>query len=185
MLAVDPAMRGSVRAAQLHMLRRVLDNIYLWAGYAAAICMMAILLTTIGQVVSRYLGLNFRGLTNYAGYFMAGATFMALAHTLNNGTHIRIETFSRLLGRYQIYAETWALGCTTLIAGWFAYYSCNMVYWSYKYNDVSTGMDALPMWIPQMSMAVGAVLFALALADNFLQLLFTGKHGIRQSTEIL
>jgi TRAP-type C4-dicarboxylate transport system permease small subunit len=129
-------------------------------------------------------GINLRGLTEYAGYFMAAATFLALADTLNAGTHIRIETFSRLLGRYRFHAEVWALGCTSVITVWFAYYSCNMVYWSYVYDEVSTGLDALPLWIPQMTMALGTILFAVAMTDQFLQLLFTGKHSIKHTTEI-
>ena len=50
----------------------------------------------------------------------------------------------------------------TGIAAWFAYYSCSMVYWSYTLGDVSQGMDATPLWIPQLSMALGTVLFAIA-----------------------
>ena len=184
MIAVNPP-RGFPFPATLRVIRRGLDLIYLWSGYLAAACMLAILVLTMGQVVTRYAGINLRGLTSYAGYFMAASTFLALAHTLNSGTHIRIETFSALLGRYRRYAEVWALGGTAAIAGWFAYYSCSMVYWSWKLDDISTGLDATPLWLPQMSMAVGTVLFALALADNFVRVLFTGHHGIQKSSEIL
>lgn len=185
MTAVNPP-RGIARwGGALCAARRWLDRVYLWCGYLAAAAMLMILVLTIGQVVTRYAGINLRGLTNYAGYFMAASTFLGLAHALNNGTHIRIETFSNLLGRYKIYTETWALGCTAAIATWFAYYACNMVYWSWKLGDVSTGMDALPLWLPQASMAAGTVLFAVALGDNFLRLVFTGKHGIKPSAEIL
>ncbi len=184
MTAINPP-RGLPFAAALRAIRRGLDLIYLWSGYLAALCMLAILALTMAQVATRYAGINLRGLTSYAGYFMAASTFMALAHALNNGTHIRIETFSALLGRYRYYAEVWALGCTAAIGSWFAYYSCSMVYWSYKLDDISTGLDATPLWIPQSAMAAGTVLFALALTDNFLRLLFTGKHGIKPSSEIL
>lgn len=185
MIATTPMRGFSPWGLPLGMLRRMLDTIYLWSGYLAAACMTAILVLTIGQVVSRYAGFNVRGLTNYAGYVMAASTFLGLAHTLNSGTHIRIETFAALLGRYRPYAELWALGATAAIAAWFAYYSCNMVYWSFKLGDISTGLDATPLWIPQSAMALGTVLFAVAFADNFLQYAFTGRHGIKPSTEVL
>ena len=69
--------------------------------------------------------------------------------------------------------------------GWFAWHSCGMLWWSWKFNDISTGMDATPMWIPQLPMALGAVLLAVALADQFLQMVFTGRHSIQTSAEIL
>ena len=180
-----PSLRVSRSGAVLPAIRSGLDFIYLACGYLAAACMIAILLLTVSQMVFRALAINIRGLTDYAGYCMAAAAFLAFAHTLNNGSHIRIEVFTGLLGRYRVYAEGWALASSTAITGWFAYYSCTMVYWSYKLGDVSTGLDATPLWLPQVPMAIGSVLFTLALADHFLQLLFTGKHGIVPSTEIL
>ena len=147
--------------------------------------MLAILVLTLLQVVTRYLHVSVSGLSEYAGYVMAASTFLALAHALNSGTHIRIETFAKLLGRHRIWLDIWALGVTAVIAAWFAYYSCSMVWWSLKFNDVSTGLDATPLWIPQSAMALGSVMFAVALADNFVQLLFTGKHSIQKSTEVL
>ena len=34
-------------------------------------------------------------------------------------------------------------------------------------NDISTGNDATPLWLPQLGMAVGAVVFAIAAVDEF------------------
>jgi TRAP-type C4-dicarboxylate transport system permease small subunit len=39
-------------------------------------------------------------------------------------------------------------------------------------------MDATPLWIPQLSMAVGSVLLAVALADNLIRFVFTGSSGV-------
>jgi hypothetical protein len=39
---------------------------------------------------------------------------------------------------------------------------------SHAYNDISTGNDATPLWLPQLSMAVGALIFAIAALDEFL-----------------
>ena len=72
MTAVNPP-RGFTWPAVLRTVRRGLDTIYLWSGYVAAICMVAVLVLTVGQVATRYLGINLRGLTSYAGYFMAAS----------------------------------------------------------------------------------------------------------------
>lgn len=171
----DSLMRG---------LRRVIDALYLWSGYLAAACMMAILVVTMVQIVTRYAGFNIRGLSDYAGYFMAASAFLAFPLALNRGAHVRIELVLGVMGRFRHAGELAAFGLSTLIAAWFAYYSCKMVYVSYQYGDLSTGLDATPLWIPQMTMAAGAVLFAVAILDQFCQLVFTGAHSITQSSGI-
>ena len=180
------ALEGSAHSAKgrsmVRVARRVLDTAYLWAAYLAAASMVVILLLTLTQIVSRYLGISIRGLSDYAGYFMASAAFLAFAHALNQGAHVRIELMLGMLGRFRRTAETASLGLSALIGSWFAYYACNMAYLTYQYGDISTGLDATPLWTPQLSMAVGSVLFAVALGDNFLQRVFTGRDGIRTSS---
>lgn len=182
------AMAGERRAGGVTGFPRkicaLLDRIYLYAGYLAAASLCMIMILTMLQIVGRYAGYNIRGLTDYAGYFMAASAFLAFAHTLNKGAHIRIELFISLLGRGRKYAEWLCFVAATAIASWFAYYCCDMVYWSYTLGDMSQGQDATPLWIPQLSMAFGAVLLAMALADHTLRLLFLGDHGIAPSVDV-
>ena len=37
---------------------------------------------------------------------------------------------------------------------------------SYTLNDVSTASDATPLWIPQIPMAVGAIVLVIAFIDE-------------------
>lgn len=41
-----------------------------------------------------------------------------------------------------------------------------LVFESFEYQDVSGGYFAVPLWIPQMPMAAGLVLLAVALLDE-------------------
>lgn len=163
--------------------RAALDRIYLWAGYAAAACIFLILITTTVQMVTRYLSINVNGLSSYAGYLMAASTFLGLSHALMSGSHIRIETISKLIGAKRLYLNLFAFGAAAVIASWFARYACSMVYTTYLLNDMSTDLDATPLWIPQATMAIGTVLFAIAAIDNFLTLLLTGQYRILSSTQ--
>jgi TRAP-type C4-dicarboxylate transport system permease small subunit len=182
-ITAGPSVRDTTGAAMLSFVRRGLDLLYTTSAYLAAASMATIFGLTIAQMVCRVLALNVRGLSDYAGYFMAASAFLAFAHTLNHGSHIRIEIFASFLGRYRVYAEAWALACSAAIAGWFTWYAWSMVYWSFKLGDISTGMDATPLWIPQMAMATGSALFTLALIDNLVQLIWCGKHIIQTSSE--
>jgi len=163
------------------VLRRVLDAAYRWSAYLAAASMVTVLLLTMAQIVTRYAHITATGLSDYAGYFMAASAFLAFAHALNRGSHVRIELILGIAGRHRYVLELVSMGLGALIASWFAYYACKMVYWSYRFGDLSTGLDATPLWIPQLTMAFGAVLFAVAIADQWLRLLLTGAHTIPRS----
>lgn len=160
-----------------------LDRLYLASGYLAAFCMVCIFALTMAQIAGRLVGQNLSGITDYAGYFMAASAFLAFAHTFNRGVHVRIELFLSMLGQYRYWAEKLCFLCSTAIAVWFSYYCWTMVYWSYVLGDVSQGLDATPLWIPQLSMAVGASLLALAVADHGLRLVLTGDHGIEAAPD--
>jgi len=163
--------------------RRVLDGLYAVGGYASAACIALILLTTLVQIGARAAGITVLGLTSYAGYLMAASTFLGLAFALNSGSHIRIETIGKLLGKNRFWLDLFAFAVASAVAVWFAWYSCSMVYWTYVLNDISSELDATPLWVPQSTMAMGTVLFAIAMIDNFLTLLLTGQHRIVASSE--
>jgi len=53
-----------------------------------------------------------------------------------------------------------------------------MIGFAIKFNDVSQGQDATPLWIAQSPILVGAIILAIALTDNLVTLLLTGKDHI-------
>ncbi len=59
----------------------------------------------------------------------------------------------------------WAASAA-LLALLFAWYSMRLAWQSYDYHDISTGNDATPLWLPQLAMALGTVVFALAMLDE-------------------
>ena len=162
-----------------------LDRLYLYCGYLAAFFMVCIFVVTMVQIAGRYVGFNPRGLTDYVGYFMASSAFLAFAHTLNRGAHVRIELFLSMMGSYRNWAEKLSFAISTIISFWLAYYACMQAYWSYALNDISQGLDATPLWIPQLSMAIGISLMAVAVADHGVRLIVTGQHGIQGAPDAL
>ena len=59
------------------------------------------------------------------------------------------------------------MGAGALLAVLFAWYSARLAFQSYDFHDISTGNDATPLWLPQLSMAIGALVFAIAAFDEF------------------
>jgi len=166
-------------------MRRLLDGIYHSAATLAALCMIGLLAMVMLSIVSRLLGFNARGVDAYAGYLMAGAGFLALAHTLKSGEHIRVTLFlNRLSTAAQRRLELWCLGFASLLSCLLAFYSARLAWQSHQFNDISTGVDATLLWLPQLSMALGTFVFALAFVDDFvLELL--GKRQPIANGELL
>jgi TRAP-type C4-dicarboxylate transport system permease small subunit len=149
-------------------MRKFLDMLYDGAAWLAALCLVGLLLMVLLSIVSRQLGFHVPGIDAYAGYLMAGSGFLALAHTLKRGEHIRVTLLiARLQGAMRHRVELWALGVAVALSAMFAFYSCRLVWNSRLFNDISTSNDATPLWIPQMGMALGTVILCIAFVDEW------------------
>ena len=142
-------------------------------------CLLALLAVIVLQMLSRWSGVPFPGATDYAGYLMAAASFLAFAHTLNRGGHIRVGLLFAVLGRYRIYAEIWCMAVGAALTCYMAWFAVRAVYYSHLLHDISQGQDETPIWIPQMSMAIGAILLAICFVDNLVTMLVTGRDNIK------
>ena len=169
-------------AAFGRLLRRGLDGLYLAGGVVAAAFLIVILVIIVLQMLARWTGHVFPGATDYAGYAMAAASFLAFAHALNRGAHIRVSILLNVLGKGRRILEAWCFAIATALSWYFVHYAIKTVYWSWKFHDVSQGQDATPIWIPQTAMAVGVVVMAIAFTDNLFRVLFFGEHGIESDT---
>jgi len=149
-------------------MRVALDRLYIAAGILAALFLVGTLLMVIAGIAGRLLNFNVPGTDAYAGYCMAAAGFLALAHTLKCGEHIRVTLILEHLGPGpQRALELWALGVATLLSALFAYYSVRLSWQSWDFHDISTGNDATPLWLPQLTMGLGTVVLCIAFVDEF------------------
>ena len=162
--------------------RRILDGLYFAGGVASALCLLAIVCLIMLQILSRNFGFTFRGGPDYAGYSMAAASFLGFAYALNHGSHIRVSLFVHALGRYRFWGEVWCFGVGSIVATIFAWYACNFTYETYRFKDISSGLDATPLWIPQMPMAIGSVLLAICFWDNLVTLFLTRSDNIKDNS---
>jgi TRAP-type C4-dicarboxylate transport system permease small subunit len=133
----------------------------------AALFMVGLLVMVLLSVLGRQFNFHVRGTDAYAGYLMAGAGFLSLAHTLKRGEHIRVTLLlSKLTGNAKRGMEVWSVAAASSLAGLFAWYSVKLAVNSYQFNDMSTSNDATPLWIPQIAMALGALILFIAFIDD-------------------
>ena len=147
-------------------MRRFLDGLYSAAEFLAAVSLIGVLLTVLLSIVSRQFTFHVSGLDAYAGYLMASAGFFALASTLRHGEHIRVTILLNVLspeGQRRLDIGAILVGLAVAVS--LAFFSSKLVLDSWTFNDISTSNDATPLWIPQLSMAAGNILFVVAFID--------------------
>ena len=180
-----------------HM-RKQLDLLYKASGWGAALFIFAICALVIAQVSMNLIdkaagalfggaiGLTVPSYADFTGFFLATASFLALAHTLREGGHIRITLFiQHLPPRGRKFLELWSVGLAMALSGYFTWYTAMLVIESYTYNDLSSGMVAVPIWIPQSGMLLGLIILSIALVDEFINLISGGTPSYEGKGENL
>jgi TRAP-type C4-dicarboxylate transport system permease small subunit len=161
-----------------------LAPLYRVCGWLAGLFMIALLVTILLSTAGRALGFYLSGLDAYSGYCMAAASFLALAYAFAHGDHIRVTLVIGRLGlRARRGAEIFSVVMAILASGAFAFYSVKMAWWSWTFHDISSANDATPLWIPQLGMAIGTVVFCIAFVEE-LVLLLRGKQIRGDADEI-
>lgn len=155
---------------------RWLETLYRAFGYLAALCIFIMLVVIVVQVVLRWSGMTLPGATNYAGYLMGASTFLAAAYTFHEGGHIRVGLLVERLGRFRSIGELWCLLVASGIAGFITWHAFDAAYWSYQFGDVSSGQDAMALWIPQSLLALGSTAFTISIIDHFFRTLSASIH---------
>ena len=179
-MTADPAP-----AAPPGALRRALDALYDGAAALAAVFMVLLLVMVLLSILGRQLHFNVPGVDAYAGYMMAGTGFLALAHTLKKGEHIRVTLLiGSLQGGWKRGFELWSLFAASTLALLAAFYSAKLAWQSYTFHNISTSNDATPLWLPELTMALGTAVLAIAFIDEFV-LELRGERVVVTSEEAM
>ena len=150
-------------------LNKFLYKIYKYSGYIAAFFLILVAIFILIGIASRIFGFYIRGLAEYSGYCMAASSFFALAYTFVEGGHIRITLFlEKISGHKKKYLETWCLLIASFFSGYLAFYFIKMLIISYKFQERSEGADEILIWIPQMSVAIGSLIFFVSIFHHFI-----------------
>ena len=166
-------------------MRGALDRLYHASGVLAGFFLVCIAVMTLAQIGGRLLGIAARSYDDFAGFAMAASFFLGLAWTLRCGEHIRVTLLvHHLHGGKRRVMEIACLVVSLFLCAYFAWYAVDMTWTSYQLNDVSQGLVAVPLWIPQLAMALGTVILLVALMDEWV-LELRGRRKSFDSEEAL
>lgn len=158
------------------MIRRLLDGLYLLAGWLAGLFLIAIFLMMMAMSLGRELGINVKSGDDITSWLMAATSFLGLAHTFKSGEMIRVGLLTeRLTGRTKQIFELFALVIAAGFIGYFAWYAVNMTYTSWVFDEMSQGVLVIPIWIPQVGFTAGLIILFIAIVDELVHVALGNK----------
>lgn len=174
------------------MLRNAINIYYKFSAYFAGTALCLICTCVFVQVLFNTInkgweicfgsspGLLLPSYDAMTGFLLVAATFFAAADTFQKGKHIRVNLLvSRVKSEKALFIiEAFSVGIVLALMAYASWCSIGLTLDSYKYNDVSPGIVPIPLWIPQVFMVLGLLTFIIALTDNLIQMLITGKRVI-------
>ena len=168
-------------------MRKALDLLYGAALAGACLAMVAIatlvFIQVMGRIIDRALllagfsriGIAVPSLAEIGGFLFVAASCLALAPTLRAAVHVRVTLLVRFFGPFgrRVLAAVVLVLATglALFATWFL---VKQAIDAQALGRVSYGLVRIPLWIPQSVMALGFVIFVIALADE----LVTALRGV-------
>lgn len=158
------------------MLRRGLDALYALAGGLAALALFGIFAVMMAQVVLRQFSLHFPGADDLTGYLCVAAAFLALAWTFQRGELIRVGLLvEQLRPGIRRWVELAALTLAALLVATILRWTLGEALFSFEIEEVAQGTVPFPLWIPKLSIPIGAGILLIAILDNWV----TALRGLR------
>ncbi|MCP4116997.1 MAG: TRAP transporter small permease [Desulfobacteraceae bacterium] len=148
-----------------------IERLSLWGASLSAVFMVLIVLIIAVEIVLRSV-FNTSTLIadEYSAYFFVGVVLLGLAFTLKEDAHIRITLLTSLLGEkgrgvLDMIATLAAMAITTFAL----YHTSLMVYESWELGMRADSISETPIYLSQVVIPAGLLMFDLQLAARFLK----------------
>ena len=167
-------------------MRRFLDGLYWGSGVVACVFMTGIAVMIVAQIVGRMTGILVPSADDISGYFMGASTFFGLAYALRRGGHIRVELLLQRFGPgLRRVVEVWCLGVAAALSAYASWWCIFLTWESFELGDVSPGVVAIPLWLPQLAMCAGMSLLTVAFIDDLVTVLRRGRASYETANSTL
>lgn len=158
-------------------LLRWIDRCSLIGGYASGFFMVLIVILISVEILARTLfGVSTLIADEYSAYFFVAVVLLGLAFALKDGAHIRITLIqTRLSERGRRVLDLVSILFAMVLASYALFHSVEMVYDTWSLEMTADSISETPIWIPQVVIPVGLLLFILQLAANFIRRLSSSR----------
>jgi TRAP-type C4-dicarboxylate transport system permease small subunit len=148
----------------LKLLRKTSSLLSLAGATLSSILFLALVVLIMVEIIGRsFFDYSTMLADEYSGYFYLAAIFLGLAYTFEQNGHIRISIITSKLGNS---AKRWIdvfAGIMALAILIFAlYYSWNFMMESREMEMLSEGVSETPLYLTQIPLVAGLVLFVFS-----------------------
>jgi TRAP-type C4-dicarboxylate transport system permease small subunit len=157
-------------------MRAALDKLYYAAGAIGACFILIVGVLMIGQSVAREFGVRTGAVNDLVAWCCAAGSFFAMAHAFKHGDFVRVTLLlDKVSPGVRRALELMSLTIGSVAVGYLAWWACRFTYESWAFNELAQGLLPIPIWIPQSSFALGAILLLIAMLDELVLVLRGGR----------
>jgi TRAP-type C4-dicarboxylate transport system permease small subunit len=168
---------------------RFCDRLSLYGGVLSGVLTIVALVLVCAEMVIRTMFAKTLYITEeYTGYLMAALTFLALAYTLRDKSHIRMVFLHEVLkGRARTMVDIYAFAVGFVFCAVLTYNCADFFLDSIRTGSRSMQISATPLAIPHFFMPLGSLILTLQFAAEFCRSLLrlrTGETGEAESSTL-
>jgi TRAP-type C4-dicarboxylate transport system permease small subunit len=152
----------------------------------AAVSTIASMFLIAYSVIMRYfLNQPVSWVDEFVGYLLVASVMLAAADALRQGEHISVDILTeRLSLSGRRITELAGFVTVALAAALLTFEGYDMVEFSHMVGLLSNGKLAVPMWIPQIVVPIGAGLLGIAAIVGFIQLARGKAPAVHERGEV-
>jgi TRAP-type C4-dicarboxylate transport system permease small subunit len=170
----------------MRTLRLTLDFAYKACGVLAAIALAMIAALMLAQIIGRFFNVMVPGVNEASAFLLAATSFLALAYSFRSGSHIRVSLFLHYLpAKARRVADALGVLLGVVLMAYYSWSTWLLVADSLRFREVSDGLLAIPLAIPQGAMLLGLVMLTIALVEEFFHILSGGVPSFDDSKDVV
>ncbi len=160
---------GPDRAGTVEVIEKVLRSATVVLGVAGSLAVVAIMIITVIDVVTRTItGGSFGGIIEYSEVILVFAVFLSLPYAQFHGSHVAVNLFLERMNPRNariLRALGFVIGLGVL--GWMTWATGQQAAHSIAVQEYRFGISRVPLWPARLSMPIGLGLWFLVLVLNF------------------
>ena len=148
----------------MQFLYKMTNKLSLWGAYLSGIFLISLVILVMTEIIGRhFFDTSTMIADEYSGYIYLSAIFLGLAYTFEQNAHIRINILSEKISKKANRKIDIIAGMISiLVLGFILYRTLLFTYDSYDMDMLSEAVSETPLYLTQIVMPVGILLFILS-----------------------
>lgn len=148
----------------MQFLYKMTNKLSLWGAYLSGIFLISLVILVMTEIIGRhFFDTSTMIADEYSGYIYLSAIFLGLAYTFEQNAHIRINILSEKISKKANRKIDIIAGMISiLVLAFILYRTLLFTYDSYDMDMLSEAVSETPLYLTQIVMPVGILLFILS-----------------------